>query len=405
MNVELPEKCHYVLSQNKRYKVLRGGRGSAKSWSVAKYLVVKTGFGKFRVLCTREMQNSIKDSVYKLLVDQIAEMNLGRNFEIYRDSIRSIYGSEFLFKGLRHNISEIKSTEGIDICWVEEADKVSEDSWTILIPTIRKPNSEIIITFNPEDEKSATFTRFVQKDGKPNCPDNCVEQEVNFCDNPWFPEVLRREMEYDKRVDYEKYEHVWLGKVKKYANALIFKGKVRVEAFETPVGVQLYFGADFGFSVDPAVLGRMFIQNNKLFIDYEAYGVGIEINELERFYDTVPGSRKWKITADSQRPDTISHLAQRGFNIVGAEKGKGSVEDGIEFIRSFEEIVIHPRCRGAIDNFTNYKWKQDRITQEILPIPAAGSDHWVDSARYALEGYIKRKTSIFDIDYSNINLR
>ena len=143
MNVELPEKCHYVLSQNKRYKVLRGGRGSAKSWSVAKYLVVKTGFGKFRVLCTREMQNSIKDSVYKLLVDQIAEMNLGRNFEIYRDSIRSIYGSEFLFKGLRHNISEIKSTEGIDICWVEEADKVSEDSWTILIPTIRKPNSEI----------------------------------------------------------------------------------------------------------------------------------------------------------------------------------------------------------------------------------------------------------------------
>ena len=94
-----------IRDRNKRYKVLRGGRGSAKSWSVAKYLVVKTGFGKFRVLCTREMQNSIKDSVYKLLVDQIAEMNLGRNFEIYRDSIRSIYGSEFLFKGLRHNIS------------------------------------------------------------------------------------------------------------------------------------------------------------------------------------------------------------------------------------------------------------------------------------------------------------
>lgn len=404
MNVELPRKCNEVLGKKSRYKVLRGGRGSAKSWSVARYLVIKGGFGRYRILCTREMQNSIKDSVYKLLVDQITELKVGKNFEIYKDSIRSVYGSEFLFKGLRHNIAEIKSTEGIDICWVEEADKVSEESWTILIPTIRKEESEIIVTFNPEDEKSSTYTRFIEKDGKPNQPDNCVSAEVNYEDNPWFPEVLRREMEYDKRVDFEKYEHVWRGKVKKYANALIFKGKIRIESFEAPEGTQLFFGADFGFSVDPSVLGRMFIQDRKLFIEYEAYGVGIEIEELPAFYDTVPGSRKWKIVADSQRPDTISYLAQRGFHIVGAEKGKGSVEDGIEFIRSFEEIIIHPRCRGAIDNFTNYKWKQDRITQEILPIPAAGSDHWPDTARYALESYIKRKATIFDIDYSNIRL-
>jgi phage terminase large subunit len=135
----------------------------------------------------------------------------------------------------------------------------------------------------------------------------------------------------------------------------------------------------------------MFIKDTKLFIDYEFYAVGIEITELERAFDTVPESRTWTIRADSERPDTISYMRQRGFNIVGAEKGKGSVEDGIQFLRSFEQIVIHPRCRGAIDNFLNYRWKQDRITQEVLPIPADGSDHVPDSARYALEPYIKAK--------------
>jgi len=141
-----------------------------------------------------------------------------------------------------------------------------------------------------------------------------------------------------------------------------------------------------------------------LCIDYEFYGVGIEINELESAFDTIPEIRKWKITADSQRPDTISFLAQKGFHIVAAEKGPGSVEDGIAFLRGFEEIIIHPKCRGAVDNFNNYKWKTDRITNEILPIPAAGSDHVPDSLRYALEPYIKRKVSIFDIDYRNVNL-
>ena len=309
-------------------------------------------------------------------------------FKIQKDSIVALSsGSEFLFKGLKHNISEIKSTEGIDICWVEEAEKVSEDSWTTLIPTIRKENSEIIVTFNPESENSATYTRFIKKP-----PPDIAYKHLTFKDNAMFPEVLRREMEYDKRVDPDKYEYVWEGKCRGYSDLLIFKGKIKVEDFETPTDVQLLFGADFGFSQDPAVLGRMFIKENKLFIDYEAYGVGVEINELEAFYDSVPEVRKWEITADSERPDTISYLRQKGFNVRGASKGPGSVDDGIMFLRGFEEIIIHPRCRGAIDNFTNYKWKKDTITGQPLPIPAAGSDHWPDSARYALERFIKSKS-------------
>jgi len=390
--IELPEKIVPIIYGKARYKVLRGGRGSAKSWSIARYLVLKAAFGKFRILCTREMQNSIRDSVHKLLVDQILALELEKHFEIQKESITSIYGSQFIFKGLHHNISEIKSTEGIDICWVEEAEKVSDESWTILIPTIRKENSEILISFNPEDEKSSTYVRFVK-----NPPPDCLYEEMTYLDNPWFPEVLRREMEYDKKVDYDKYEYVWLGKPRKYSQALIIPPKkIKIEEFEAPEDTRFLFGADFGFSEDPTVLIRLFIQDKRLYIDYEAYGHGIELNELEAFFDTVPDSRRCKIIADSARPETINLLSSEGFNIVGAEKGKGSVIEGIQFIRSFEEIIIRPRCIHTRDNFENYKWKQDRITGEILNIPAKGSDHVPDAVRYALEPYIKKKICLAD---------
>lgn len=379
-------KVQRVLGQRSRYKVLEGGRGGGKSTPTADILATRAANEKLRILCTREMQNSIRDSVHRLLVDRINALELTPFFNIQKENITSLAGSEFIFKGLRHNISEIKSMEGIDICWCEEAEKISKDSWDVLIPTIRKEGSEIWVTFNPEDEKSATYQRFIK-----NPPPDCLHAHVTWKDNKMFPEVLRKEMEYDRRVDYEKYLHVWEGQVKRYGEAVIFKNKFRVEEFETPVGTRFYFGADWGFSNDPTVLGRMFIIGNKLYIDREFYAVGVEINELERAFDTVSESRKWKITADSERPDTISYMRQKGFNCVGATKGKGSVEDGIQFLRGFEEIIIHPRCRGAIDNFSNYKWKQDRISGEILPIPADGSDHWPDTARYALEDFIKAK--------------
>ena len=394
--VEVPDICKPIFEKHARYKVLHGGRGSAKSNTLARYLIYLASGGSYRILCTREMQNSIKDSVHRLLSDTIYELRCDDLFEIQKDVIRSVTGSEFIFKGLHQHVSEIKSLEGIDIVWCEEAERISEDSWTVLIPTIRKPNSEILVSFNPEDENSSTYKRFVK-----NPPDDSIVIQLNYDYNPWFEfTALKGEMEYDKRVDFEKYEHIWMGKPKRYAASLIFRGKLRVDSFESPGPedpMQLYFGSDFGYSNDPCVLVRMFIKDRKLHIDHEAYAVGIEINELERFFDTVPGSRKWKIVADSERPDTISFLSQKGFNIVGAEKGKGSVEDGIQFIRGFEEIIIHPRCRGAVDNFSNYKWKTDRITNEVLPIPAEGSDHVPDAVRYALESYIKRKTTIFDI--------
>ncbi len=385
LNFTYPSKFEPIIENKARYKVTVGGRGSAKSHSFSKLSVERAVREKVKIACFRETQLSIKDSVHSLICKKISEQKLDKFFDITEKSIRSWTGSEYIFKGLRSNINEIKSLEDIDIAYIEEAENVSNRSLEILTPTIRRPDSEIWINFNPERKDSPVYQRFVV-----NKPDNCILVEMNWRDNPWFPQVLRDEMEYDKRVDYDKYLHVWEGKLKNYGQDLIIKNFV-VEAFETPADAEFRFGADWGFSNDPTVLGRMFIKGNILFIDYEFYGVGVEINELEAAFDTVPGCRKWKITGDSERPDTISFMRQKGFPIVGAKKGPGSVEDGIQFLRSFEKIVIHPRCPRAKDNFSNYRFKRDRITNEILPIPIEGSDHWPDTARYALEDYIKSK--------------
>jgi phage terminase large subunit len=355
------------------------------------------------------MQNSIRDSVLKLLSDQIYALKLEQYFIIQKDGIYGRFGSEFIFKGLKHNIAGIRSTEGIDIAWCEEAELVSDDSWMLLIPTLfRKPDCELLISYNPETDGSATDLRFCK-----NVPPSCAWAEVNFEDNPFFPEGLKELQEYDKRIDPEKWEHVWHGKYKKYSEALIFKGKIKIEPFESPTeDVQFYYGADFGFSQDPSVLVRMFIRDRNLYVDKEAYGVGVEITDLHQFFSSVPGTDKWRIIADSQRPDTISFLSQHfkapnsvdypGFTIQGAEKGKGSVEDGISFLRGFESIIIHPDCKGSASDFSNYRWKTDKLTGEILPVPQPGSDHSPDAVRYALEPFIKNHVSVFELDYRSI---
>jgi phage terminase large subunit len=150
INLELPEKAYFLLTEKSRYKVLYGGRGSAKSWSIARALLILALKNKIRVLCTRELQTSIRDSVHKLLKDQILDLGLDQYYYITKELIRSNNGSEFLFKGMKNNVQEIKSLEGIDICWVEEAARMSLESWEILTPTIRKQNSEIWASFNPE---------------------------------------------------------------------------------------------------------------------------------------------------------------------------------------------------------------------------------------------------------------
>jgi len=380
------------LFQPKRYKTFHGGRGGAKSWAAARALVIMAASMKLRILCTREVQNSIKDSVHKLLKDQIEMLGLNPWFRITNESITSASGSEFLFKGLRFDPLGIKSTEGVDICWVEEAQSVSSDSWAILIPTIRKEGSEIWVTFNPGEESDPTYQRFIVTP-----PDDSITVEVNYYDNPYLPDTLRKEMEYCKRVDYEAYEHIWLGKPKSISDSVIFRNRYRVEAFPDDLWQQadrLFFGADFGFANDPSTLIRMFMIDTRLYIEYEAYGVGVELDEMPQFYDSIPEVRKWPVKGDNSRPETISYLARQGFSIDAAAKWKGSVEDGVTYLKGFEEIIIHERCKHTADEFRHYSYKVDKKTGDILPIIVDKFNHCIDAIRYGLDGYITSSDSL-----------
>ena len=222
MSIQLPRKLDFLIGEAARYKVLKGGRGSAKSWSVARALLVIGASRPIRVLCTRELQKSIKDSVHQLLSDQIVELGLEGFYTVQANTIIGKNGTSFGFAGLKHNIVELKSYEGADYCWVEEAQVVSRKSWTTLIPTIRKEGSEIWITFNPELEDDETYQRFVV-----NPPKDSIVKTVNHRDNPWFPNVLQLEMEELMERDPDEALHVWEGHCKQILEGAIFAKELR----------------------------------------------------------------------------------------------------------------------------------------------------------------------------------
>ena len=361
-----------------------------------------------RVLCVREFQNTMKDSSIKILADTIIRLGLDNWFTVNADSIRSKTGAEFMFKGCHGNVNGIKSTEGIDILWAEEAHTISEMSWRILLPTVRKEGSEIWISFNMDDENDATYKRFV---ATPRT--DSIIHKVNYDSNPYFSSVLRQEMEDDKANDYQLYEHIWLGMARKISNAIILSGKYTVREFDEDMwkGVsRLRYGADFGFAQDPNTLIRGFIMpsrevdgvrhKNTLYISGEAYGVGVDLDEMPEFYDSVKGSRDWPIKADSARPETISHLKRKGFNISAAAKWDGSVKDGIAHLRGYDQIVISPSCPKTAAEAHAYRYKVDpKIVDEhgqpqVLPIIVDKHNHCWDAIRYSLDGEIQRSGAI-----------
>jgi len=384
----LPNWSEVLFNDKLRYIAIKGGRGSGKSHSVAESLIIRAASKPLRILCSREIQKSIKDSVKRLLDDKIKKVNLEGFYDITDTEIRGKNGSLFLFAGLRSNPESVKSMEGIDICWVEEAQTVSQKSLDILIPTIRKENSQIIFTWNPNQDTDPVDSMFKQS----ILPPDSQLLHVNWQENPWFPKTLRKELEYDKSRDIDKYNHVWEGQYLANAETRVFKNW-RVEEFEAPEDAVHRLGADWGFAVDPTTLIRCHIIGRNLYIDYEAYMVGCEIVNTPELFITVPEAEKWVIVADSARPETISYMRNNGFpKIMKAVKGAKSVEEGVEFIKSYD-IIVHPRCLHTIDELTLYSYKQDSLTGNILPILEDKKNHLIDALRYALEGVRRAKVS------------
>ena len=402
-------KLYCLLHTAAPYKVLWGGRASTKSWGIAEALVRKIAAAPLRVLCTREFQVSIKDSAHKLLKDTIERLGMQPWFHVTRDEIRSRSGGEFIFKGLHNNEQGIRSTEGIDICWVEEAQSVSEASWRSLIPTIRDDNAEVWISFNLINESDATYQRFVAKP-----PTGAIVHKLTYLDNPYLSDKSRQDMEDDKARDFHLYEHIWLGMPLKISDAIVLNKKYMVREFDGELwrrAERLHYGADFGFANDPSTLLRYFALEKdwseekqrhvrRLYIEHEAYGHHIELDDMPEFYESVPDSRNWPIGADAARPETISYLRRKGFNIYAAEKWEGCVQDGIAHLRSFDEIVIHPRCVKTAEEARLWRYKTDPKqvdeygNEKVLPILIKGNDHCWDGVRYGFDGYIQRSGAI-----------
>lgn len=403
-----------------RHRVAHGGRGSAKSRSFGQAIIARCCAQPERVLCAREFQTNIRDSVKRLLDDVIHREGLGvlgNGFFISTDKeIRGRNGSLITFMGMHRNAQGVRSLEGYTIAWVEEAQVVSQESIDALTPTIRQEGSEIWWSYNPHQADDPVDVMFR---GQMGAPPGSIVQEVNFDANPWFPQVLRREMEFDRGRDPDKYAHKWLGRYLQHSQSRVFHNW-HVRPFETPDDAVLRFGADWGFATDPTVLVRCFIgryENGQaiadtdgdcLFVDQEAYEIGCPIDDtpalfggtdwsLEPRWDNdderpgIEGATRWEICADSARPETIAYMRARGFNMVPAVKGAGSIEEGVEFLKAFN-IYVHPRCFHTQDELTHYRYKVDKPTGKVLPVLADKNNNTIDALRYALEA-VRRAAS------------
>lgn len=389
-----------------RYKVLWGGRGGARSWTFARTLLIRAAQRPTRVLCAREFQTSIKDSVHQLLKDQIAMMGL-TGFTVLETEIRHTNGSLFVFKGLHRNVHTIKSLEGIDVCWVEEAERVSKESWSALIPTIRTAGSEIWVSFNPDQEEDSTYQRFVV-----NPPPNSLVIKVSWEDNPFLTQELIDEKNYAYATDPDSANHVWGGELRRVTKAQILSGKWFVQEFiPDPIGHDEsnpcpeflakkvcphawsgpYQGLDYGFAEDPLAATRSWVFGTELYVEYEFWGLHVEIDDAaKRICDVIPGFEHYVTRADSARPDSTSYLRRHGLpRIQNAKKGPGSVEDGVAHLRSYTKIIIHPRCPHWRDEAKRYSYKVDERSGDILPVIVDKHNHLIDAERYSLEPLIK----------------
>jgi phage terminase large subunit len=381
LTIETP-RVFLPLLEPKRYKGAYGGRGSGKSHFFAEMLIERCLMQKTDAVCVREVQKSLSQSVKKLLESKIEALGVQAEFEVQEAKIIAPYGGIIIFQGMQnHTADSIKSLEGYDIAWVEEAQSLSQRSLDLLRPTIRKPGSELWFSWNPNQDTDPVDA--LLRGDEP--PPSAAVIPVNYTDNPWFPDVLREEMEYDRKRDPDKYAHIWLGEYQRNSEARVFRNWT-IEEFEIDPAQIIRQGADWGFSVDPTVLVQSYIVGRKLYVPYEAYRVGCEIVDTPSLFMTVPDSEKWPIVADSARPETISHMQKNGFpKIMPAIKGAKSLEEGVEFLKSFD-IVVHPRCKHLIDELTLYSYETDPLTGQVLPKLQDKDNHVIDALRYACEG-------------------
>ena len=398
VQIELAPKLVELFSEPARYYCAWGGRGSGKTRGFALMTAIKAYMaaesGKSGViLSAREYMNSLEESSMEEIKQAIRAVPwLDSYFDIGEKYIRTKNRRvSYVFAGLRHNLDSIKSKARILLAWVDEAESVSEVAWQKLLPTVREEGSEVFVSWNPEMDGSPTDIRFRKKTS-----DQWRGVEVNYNDNPWFPEVLDLERRSDyERLDPQTYAWVWDGAYRENSDAQVFSGKYKIGEF-TPDEDKWhgpYNGLDFGFAQDPTAAVVCWVHDDRLWIEHEAGKVGLDIDDTARFVDQrIPGFGKSVIRADSARPESISYLKRHGMPFAeGVSKWTGSVEDGITHLRSYREIIVHPRCKEVLKEMRLYSYKVDRLTGDITTKLVDANNHYIDAIRYALNPMIQGK--------------
>lgn len=378
------------------YKGAKGGRASGKSHEFATMAVeAMVTDPSLRFVCIREVQRSLKFSAKSLIEAKIRALGVSDLFDVLTTEIRRKGGTGvMIFEGMQdHTADSLKSLEGFGRAWVEEAQSISKRSLDLLLPTIRAEGSEIWFTWNP-DQPSDPIDDFLVA----NPPGDAVVTHVNYRDNPWCPTTARVLAEQTRRTDQDAYAHIWLGEYNVKSDAIVLAGKWREAVFNPkPEWDGPYYGSDWGYSQDPTTLTRCWVGDRRLWIEYEAGGVGVDLDDTPALFRQVPESDRHVIRADSARPETIAHMRKQGFNVQPAPKWSGSVEDGIAHLRGYDEIVIHERCRQTISEARLWRFKTDRLTGDPLPKLQPGNEHYWDSIRYALSPLIQQSGPTFQV--------
>lgn len=381
--IEIPAEYKRLFDKDWREAAIFGGRYSLKSHTVARFLLIRARQTKTRVGCFREFQSSIADSSYQLLADLIKLYELN-DFELTKNSIiNRINGSDFIFKGLWNNEQSIKSTEGIDIAWVEEAQTVSEKSIEVLTPTVRKDGSQIIYTYNRLLEEDPVHKRLVLE-GRPNTLIINVNYDIAL-KYKWIPDVILKEIEDDKTKRPGLYKHKWLGEPYSLERK-IYKDWIIIDEIPHEARLERY-GLDFGYSNDPTAIIAIYYYNGGYILDEITFQKGLSNKQIADILKNHPNAL---VIADSAEPKSIDEIASYGISIAGAIKGKDSVAHGISLVQA-QRISMTKRSNNLIKGYRNYLWQTDK-DDKIINVPDHLWSDALDATRYGLVSLVKDGT-------------
>lgn len=378
----IPIEFKRLFDKDWREAAVYGGRYSLKSHTVARILLIRARQSKIRVACFREFQNSIAESSHQLLKDLINKYEL-TDFKVTDKSIiNTVNGSDFIFKGLHNNEQSIKSTEGIDIAWIEEAQTVSNNSLEVLTPTVRKDDSQLIYTYNRLLEDDPVHHRLVLE-GRPNTLIINVNYDIAI-KYKMMPEVIRLEMEDDKEKRPALYKHKWLGEPSS-SERKIYSDWAIIDEIPHEARLERY-GLDFGYSNDPTAIVAIYKYNGGFILDEVTYQKGLKNKQIADILNNIDRAL---VIADSAEPKSIDEIRDYGVNILGCKKGRDSVNQGIQYVQD-QRISVTKRSSNIIQEYNRYLWQVNKL-DNVINVPEGGFDHLMDAIRYGLDSYKPKK--------------